>query len=581
MPTRIQRREKCTAAFLGAALGDAFGWPYESSRRTSGNADGPEWTRKVGSHFDPWVEVVRLGEYSDDTQLILATARSLLKEGKFWTAHFCNVELPAWRIYERGGGRATKAAATLLAEGQYPWNASDVKRRAYFDAGGNGAAMRILPHVVHQGEDRQALIRDVILNSVCTHGHPRAIVGALSHALALENLFMRSSTLEYGELITTVLEQTHELKFECLSHAFAQDFLSGVEEQISVNKYAHSWDATINEMLQMLELALQETRKGALASEGEYLRKIGALETKTNGAGTVSAAAAIFLAARYAVDPGAGLKNIVRMRGLDTDTVGSMACSLLAAVNGEAWLSGEAVQLQDFDYIRGIADKLFSFAESASVSSSASFEAPPLKAPRINLDRLLETPQVGSSIEIPLIGSVTVTRLSEQKDRHRQTVARIYVVRAFDGQTLHLRAKLKLPARRGVLVDLHEDSPTKIGIRFYTRNLAAVRKFYESVLGLIPEKCTDATVVYSPNVVFADANLEGKLLFHQPDEASAIVIEVRDFERLQEKLRSHRIRVESTPTRSNRQMLVLRDPDERRIEIFASRVISPHAEEST
>lgn len=428
--------------------------------------------------------------------------------------------------------------------------------------------LRRLPHVVFRGDDRRELIRDVIMNSICTHGHPRAIVGALLHALALQNLFVRSSTLEYGELIASMIEETHELSFQNLGYAFEREFLRNVENHTPIADFAHTWDTTIKEMLDMLDQALQETRKGALAAEGDYLKRIGALETKTNGAGTVSAAAAIFLTARYAVDPLAGLKSVVRIRGLDTDTVGSMVCSLLATINGEAWLSGEAVRLQDFDYIRGLADTLLSYAESASGSPSASFDVPPRKAPRINLEHLLENVSVGSSVEIPLIGSGTVTRLSEQKDRHHRTVAHMYVVRVFDGQTVYLRAKLKSPPVR----DLPEDSPTKIGVRFYTRNLAAIRVFYESVLGLIPEKCTTATVVYSPNVVFADASLEGKMLFYQPDETSAIVIEVRDFEKLQDKLHSHRVRVDPTPSRSNRPMLVLRDPDDRRIEIFASKV---------
>lgn len=168
------------------------------------------WIRKSGGRYYPYDEEIKAGEYSDDTQLILATARSLLAEGKQWVKHFTFVELPFWTLYERGGGGATKRAAEAWLAGKEPWSGAlkpmDIKK--YFDAGGNGVAMRILPHVVYQSAQREFSIiaREVVVNGICTHGHPRALVGALAYAYALWLAFREQSTLKYGELLLSSID---------------------------------------------------------------------------------------------------------------------------------------------------------------------------------------------------------------------------------------------------------------------------------------------------------------------------------------------------------------------------------------
>lgn len=72
-----------------------------------------EWNRRAGGKYWPHEEKILRGEYSDDTQLIIATARSLLR-GRQWSNFFRQAELPAWLKYERGGGGATKRAGTKV-----------------------------------------------------------------------------------------------------------------------------------------------------------------------------------------------------------------------------------------------------------------------------------------------------------------------------------------------------------------------------------------------------------------------------------------------------------------------------------
>ncbi|WP_443072461.1 ADP-ribosylglycohydrolase family protein [Streptomyces sp. RPT161] len=55
-----------------------------------------------------------------------------------------------------------------------------------FSTEANGAAMRVAPHVIvhHEGSFGD-LATDVVRDATTTHGHPRALLGALVHAYAL------------------------------------------------------------------------------------------------------------------------------------------------------------------------------------------------------------------------------------------------------------------------------------------------------------------------------------------------------------------------------------------------------------
>ena len=109
--------EQAVAALVAFAAGDALGWPQEQNSRRSRQLDKTtptlsfiEWTKRLGGRFQPHEETIGPGEYSDDTQLVLATARSL-SHGNRWPEILSRQELPVWLLYERGGGRSTKRAA--------------------------------------------------------------------------------------------------------------------------------------------------------------------------------------------------------------------------------------------------------------------------------------------------------------------------------------------------------------------------------------------------------------------------------------------------------------------------------------
>ena len=143
--------ERVVGSSVWAAYGDALGFISELTdeagllRRTQGVplVEPVSWQRRIGGRQGVNV-VLPAGCYSDDTQLRLSTARAIGPNG-FDVEAFAKVELTVWPSYALGGGRGTKAAATSLAKDQIAWYANTFK--GWTDCGGNGAAMRIQPHV--------------------------------------------------------------------------------------------------------------------------------------------------------------------------------------------------------------------------------------------------------------------------------------------------------------------------------------------------------------------------------------------------------------------------------------------------
>ena len=111
---KVGRENQVRRSALWAAYGDALGWISELvdekglSRRTLGKPlrHPIGWKRRIGGRAGITVDLP-VGCYSDDTQLRLATARSIRPDG-FDVEAFSKVELPVWPSYALGGGRSHK-----------------------------------------------------------------------------------------------------------------------------------------------------------------------------------------------------------------------------------------------------------------------------------------------------------------------------------------------------------------------------------------------------------------------------------------------------------------------------------------
>src|SRR5579871_2638130 len=317
---------KIEGVILGAAVGDALGWPQEDRARRSSEINGhighfEAWKKRSGGRFHPHEETIDSGSYSDDTQLIIAVARSRLRDDTWWE-YLARVEFPFWTSYHRGAGGASFRAANLLSKRILPWESAPLDKRKYLDAGGNGVAMRVAPHCILGSIDESfsSVASNVMADGVVTHGHPTALVGALAYAYALWRVLRRTNILEYGEL----LEDVRSSSMEWASIPSISEKWPTWEREVLSTEYRDTWSRSVKDIGGRLGIAAEGLVKGALDFDDEVLHGIGCFDKRVSGAGTVAAAAAIFLGSKYAVSPMESVAKAASAKGTDTDTIASM-----------------------------------------------------------------------------------------------------------------------------------------------------------------------------------------------------------------------------------------------------------------
>ncbi|WP_308498321.1 ADP-ribosylglycohydrolase family protein [uncultured Anaerobiospirillum sp.] len=401
---------RALGAMLGAAYGDALGWPNERSRNKAKAPDAGSfhklraWQRDQSTKFAILRYEIEKGSYSDDTQMILCLSRALLKSDQ-WYKHYTTKELPFWQVYQRGGGGATKSAVKSWASGIAPW-LSDEKER-FFNAGGNGVAMRVLPHAIMGYKlDFGHTAHNILLDGITTHGHPQALVGALAYGYALwyalrqgslANHTLRSAPsgneatqgsnegvandgkgvgpYPYAELFyeanfaKVVLDAIDEWSACALDYDLPESFIELAQDNSSSGanySYRALWDEAVATMQKYLvtaasscehitaALAKVKSATGAnVASPAFYeqveklndnsLKELNCFDKSISGAGTVAAAVAIYQASAYLHDPVSGIVRLAFAKGSDTDTNASMAAALLGSVYGEGFIDGETL----------------------------------------------------------------------------------------------------------------------------------------------------------------------------------------------------------------------------------------------
>jgi ADP-ribosylglycohydrolase len=114
-----------------------------------------------------------------------------LADGSVDIEHFAKRELPLWLDYARGAGGTITRGARGMARKSAVWNRNFYSGgdasgfRGYRSAGANGAAMRVGPLALANITRREQTARGVWRTAIVTHGHPRAILGALMFAEAV------------------------------------------------------------------------------------------------------------------------------------------------------------------------------------------------------------------------------------------------------------------------------------------------------------------------------------------------------------------------------------------------------------
>ena len=323
--------DRSVASVVGAAIADAMGWITEFMRSPSSleNLLGVKWIdkyvswpKRTGGRFSTYVDQINAGDYSDDTQLSLCVARSVEPDGRFKPQYFMKVELALWTQYARGAGSTITAASRAAQRRSTTWESNFFKYTRgtrtldYRDSGANGAAMRVGPLAVANPRDPEQLCVEVWKNTVVTHGHPRAIVGALLIGEALRRVLVQES-MSSRDFLPALIDFANEID---------------VPEVDGFQSWLHRWNRDgrdfITELSEVKIEAVDATKRAGDAREvaiEEILEDLGCFARETRGSGVGTSVAAIALFYRYGGNFKACVEHAVNMIGSDTDTIGAMA----------------------------------------------------------------------------------------------------------------------------------------------------------------------------------------------------------------------------------------------------------------
>jgi len=363
---------------LWAAYGDALGFITELcdrstlSYRTGGKSHVSElipWKRKIGGKYGIFWQLPA-GCYSDDTQLRLAVCRSIRGDGQFDVEPFAKVELPVFLAYALGAGTSTKTAAEALKKKTVQWNTNfyETNYAKYINGGGNGAAMRIQPHVWSsrpQGSDAD-LLRGVLRNAVVTHGHPAALVGAAFHALLLHDTIDAGKAVPFDlwkdvlartENIPEVVGSDDDLSLLWLpewERRAGRSFAEGVRQAIK--------DAKVDMEHLITALPKSESAHNREEAYAAAVKTLNALDEASRGSGIKTALLGAYVSVLFSNEPARGMAACANMIGSDTDTIGTMAGALLGAVAD----SDPPQRVQDQEYLLHEADRMVALREDAS-----------------------------------------------------------------------------------------------------------------------------------------------------------------------------------------------------------------------
>ena len=380
---------KVVRSALWSAYGDALGWISELAdeerlkQRTSGQPliRPIPWQRRIGG-IGGITASLPSGCYSDDTQLRLATCRSIRADG-FDVEAFASVELPVWLSYALGGGKGTSAAAANLSKPKGTWFANEFK--GWTDSGGNGAAMRIQPHVwsAHSPENPESFLPDVIRNAVCTHSHPTGIMGAVFHALTL------ARTLTTG-LIPSPKEADDAVMIAAqLPALMANDFevwnYWRTAFERSAGSFQKGWERATSECRQALQKVIVDT--AGLTGAERYSAIVDCLNLRDHdkrGNGILTAVAATGLA-WCEERPEEALRIAANAIGTDTDTIGTMAGAIL----GVAADAEPPTEVMDAVLIRSEANRLSKIAQRGRPNHYRYPDLLHWSAPRTRSDALM------------------------------------------------------------------------------------------------------------------------------------------------------------------------------------------------
>lgn len=407
-----------------SAIGDALGWitEFEKSTQSLSEKFGTNridsfhtWTKQVGGRFYGFIDTIKAGSYSDDTQLLLAVARSINKDGSLDHNYFAKTELANWLDYARGGGRTVKIAADKIQRKSTQWfnNFYNFKVNGenydYKQSGANGAAMRVLPIALANLGNIEKIKEETFCNSIITHGHPRAILGSMLYGYAVNQIIVyRAEDFNWETYLTQIgLDFPKKFELPSFNRTEIKEWLK--EWNKTSNKtFQSAYDETIIETQNHLRFIYQSIKQNS--SVQETLKKLGCFDQATKGSGTATVIAGIYLATKFHDKPLEAIIEAVNALGSDTDSIAAFTGGLIGALHGHNIIPNKWKNVQDIEYLDKVAERLLAISEDSLEENS--------QPTSTNL-KLLNSPQkddfnLNEQIEFIPLGKGKITFIDRQ-----------------------------------------------------------------------------------------------------------------------------------------------------------------------
>jgi len=194
------KKEKFTGCLVGAAVGDALGMPLEFLTREQIK----KIYGKVKNYKNPIIgtpcSYLKAGQYTDDTQMTIALAKSLIDK-KGFDINDISKKFIEWYLNDdqRAPGNGCIRGIQNLIDGKSPLE-SGTENHA-----GCGSAMRVFPiGLLYEGEN---LSEKSYFSSVITHRNPKAIIGTILTAHCIEKALKNEFDKNYLDSLINFCEK--------------------------------------------------------------------------------------------------------------------------------------------------------------------------------------------------------------------------------------------------------------------------------------------------------------------------------------------------------------------------------------
>ncbi len=322
-------RSTIVGTLVGGAVGDAMGAPFEGLW-----SDDIPLAESLASSFHEY-HGYPSGQYTDDTQLTIATIKSIVQQGDIVVADVARSISELWRHHSviGPGGACTQAAERYLATGDHHDMGAPVGQA------GNGTAMRTAAVGLWFGDDRQALIATVADISRLTHQDPRSIAGGVAVALAA-NILAADHAIDAAELCNALADATTTINTEL------SDLIRALPKEM------HSTDC-----IQFIASAGQTSAEFATPIISPFV--------------IPTVLASIFCIIQHRSSWVDAVTSAVQFGG-DVDTLGAIVGALAGAIHGVAGIPPNLLDdLQDSESIQVLAARYYSLIETQAADQTS------------------------------------------------------------------------------------------------------------------------------------------------------------------------------------------------------------------